>query len=232
LDPGRGDEAQDGENVRSMLSSFNHRCRNSLNGIKMGLYLFKRQTTGPMHQCWPELVQTYDEIERLFDQLQVIYRPMVLSTVRSRLGLLVGERSRAWSSLFGGKGQTLTIIPPETDDPGDFDPMYLGLGLDAFIAWRARAVRPTPRSSLSWRIANDHFEVRWDEGHVSAGTPCRKAELTSAPGQPQSTRVDSLAWPLLARVVAAHEGTVETTHELAFKAMLCWPRFRLGQPAG
>ena len=26
-----------------MLSSFNHRCRNSLNGIKMSLYLFKRE---------------------------------------------------------------------------------------------------------------------------------------------------------------------------------------------
>ena len=36
------------ETLRQMLRSFNHQCRNSLNGIKMSLYLFKREAGGPM----------------------------------------------------------------------------------------------------------------------------------------------------------------------------------------
>ncbi len=34
------------DRLRQILSTFNHRCRNSLNGIKMSLYLFKRAVTG------------------------------------------------------------------------------------------------------------------------------------------------------------------------------------------
>ena len=42
------DDPERVECLRKMLSSFNHQCRNSLNGIKMSLYLFKREAGGPM----------------------------------------------------------------------------------------------------------------------------------------------------------------------------------------
>ena len=51
------------ESFGTMLRGFNHRCRNSLNGIKMSLYL----TSGNgWSRCpfWVELERTYQEIER------------------------------------------------------------------------------------------------------------------------------------------------------------------------
>ncbi len=69
--------------------------------------------------------------------------------VRSPLGLLVTERLPSWRSWFSGKGRTLDIDRPNHDDSGDFDPMYLGLGLDALIAWRAETGHP------KWQIPSE-----------------------------------------------------------------------------
>src|SRR4029077_17547513 len=152
----RGPEDVPGEtdHLRQMLGSFNHRCRNSLNGIKMGLYLFKREAEGPMPACWVELARIYGEIEQSFDRLQLIYRQLPVNMVRSPFGLLIIERLPKWRSCFAGKGRTLDIERPDYDDSGDFDPTYLELSLDAFIVWRAEAGHPKWRSLLSWRIAD------------------------------------------------------------------------------
>jgi signal transduction histidine kinase len=143
--------------VREMLSSFNHRCRNSLNGIKMSLYLFKRERAGPIPGCLGELERSYQQLEVLFDRLQVIYRPLTLTLVRSPLGRFFDERLPFWRSSFSLRGLTLDLDRPADDLPGDFDPMYLGLGLDAFVAWRAEAGQPNGKPVLSWRIVDGSF---------------------------------------------------------------------------
>jgi len=213
-----------------MLGRFSHRCRNSLSGIKMGLYLFKREAEGPMHRSWIELAQNYEEIERLFDRLQVLYRPVCVTMIRSPLGLLVTERMPSWGSLFSRKGRALDIDRPNQDESGDFDPMYLGLGLDAFIAWRAEAGHPNWQSCLSWRIADGCFEVTWNEVPPGSHSPGEQDEVGIAQGPRPSVRVDTLALPLLARVVAAHGGYLETTSESAFAIKLRWPQFRCSEP--
>jgi hypothetical protein len=176
-----------------------------------------------MHQCWGELAQLYEEIEGLFDRLQLIYRPMTVTTVRSPLGLLVTERSPAWRRSFG---RVLEIDRPDGDDSGDFDPMYLGLGLDAFVAWRAVAGDPNRLPILSWRIVGGCFEVAWSEASSSGRSLAPAQEFGIAPKSRPAVRVDSLALPLLARVVAAHNGTLETTSDPAFEMKLRWPQFR------
>ena len=149
------DDPERVESLRKMLSSFNHQCRNSLNGIKMSIYLFKREAGGPMPQRWLELERTYQELERLFDRLQVIYRPLSLTLVRSPFGQLVSERLPTWRSWFDLRGRALDVAPPGDDGPSDFDPMYLGLALDAFVAWRAEAGYANFQTSLSWKIEDD-----------------------------------------------------------------------------
>ena len=52
----------------------------------MSLYLFKREADGPMPECWIELERIYEELEVSFDRLQVIYRPLPVTMVRSPLG--------------------------------------------------------------------------------------------------------------------------------------------------
>ncbi len=218
------------EHLRQMLGRFNHRCRNSLNGIKMGLYLFKREGEGPMHRSWIELAQNYEEIERMFDRLHVIYRPLSLTMVRSPLGLLVAERLPSWGSLFSRNGRALDIDRPNQDDSGDFDPMYLGLGLDAFTAWRAEAGHPKAQSCLSWRIADGCFEVSWNELRPGNHSPGEQDEIGIPQGPWPSIRIDTLALPLLARVVAAHGGYLEATSDSAFGIKLWWPQFQSSEP--
>src|SRR5438105_14477240 len=76
------------DGLRRMLSRYSHRCRNLLNGIKMSLYLFRRDVKEPMPARWNELERGYQEIERLFCHLQAIYRPMTVTMVRYPLGQL------------------------------------------------------------------------------------------------------------------------------------------------
>ena len=227
---GPEDVSEETDHLRQMLASYNHRCRNSLNGIKMGLYLFKREADGPMPPCWVELARIYDEIERSFDQLQLIYRPLPVRMVRSPLGLLVIERLPTWRSCFSGKGRTLDIDRPNQDDSGDFDPTYLALSLDAFVAWRAEAAQPMWRSLLSWRIADGCFEVSWDEIRPSRHTSDDEHVSGIPHGSRSAVRVDSLALPLLTRVAAAHGGSLETTYEPSFGVKFRWPQFRSNEP--
>ena len=50
-----------------MLRHFSHRCRNTLSGIKLGLYLLRKELEGQSPSRWTELGRTCDEIEKLFD---------------------------------------------------------------------------------------------------------------------------------------------------------------------
>lgn len=213
------------ETLRRMLSSFNHKCRNSLNGIKMSLYLFKREAGGPMPQCWLELERTYQELERLFDRLQVIYRPLTLTLVRSPFGQLVSERLPTWRSWFQLRGRALDVVPPREDDPSEFDPMYLGLALDAFVAWRAEAGYANFQTSLSWKIEGDFLEVRCEEARPAAFCQAAQRQCVSAHGSRPLGQIDSLALPLLARIVSAHKGYLETSSEPDFTMRLRFPRF-------
>jgi hypothetical protein len=219
------------EQLRYLLRSFNHCCRNSLNGLKMSLYLSKRQWNGATPPCWVELEQTYQQIERLFDRLQVIYRPISVTMVRCPLGQLVAERLPSWRSKFTRIGRTLEVDPPRQDVSGDFDPMHLGLGLDAFIDWRAEKNSGAGNPRLSWRIDADFFEIAWSEGHAPGPGGCPKRE--ARPTADETSRcgaVDCLALPLLARIVSAHGGSQETTPEPHFGLKLRWPRFHAGEP--
>jgi hypothetical protein len=217
------------ENLRKMLSSFNHECRNSLNGIKMSLYLFKREADGPMPQRWLELERTYQELERLFDRLQVIYRPLSLTLVRSPFGQLVSERLPTWSSWFQHRGRALQVAPPGEDGPTDFDPMYLGLALDAFVAWRAEAGHAKFQTRLSWKVEDDSLEVTCEEVRPAGICPAVERQRASAGSSRPLGHIDSLALPLLARIVSAHRGYLETSSEPDFTMRLRFPRFQSGE---
>jgi hypothetical protein len=207
-----------------LLRRYNHRCRNSLNGIKMGLYLFERESALPMGPPWNELSLMYEDIERLFDRLQMIYRTCSMTCVRSPLGQLISERLPSWRSWFGARGRDLAVNPPSHDDPGDFDPMYLGTGLDAFAAWRSAAGDCGRHPQLSWRIDAGCFEVSWDEAAHSSGCGGHEADNDPSPRSEALESTDSLALIFLERIVSAHGGQVETTSDRAFGAKLRWPQ--------
>jgi hypothetical protein len=171
------------------------------------------------------LEQTFQEIERLFDRLQVIYRPLSVTMVRSPLGQLVAERLPSWRSLFTPNGRTLEVDPPWQEGSGDFDPMHLGLGLDAFVAWRADKSSANGNPRLSWRIDAGFFEIAWREGRSQNPGFSQERETRLTEETSPRIGVDCLALPLLARIVSAHGGYHETTRDPAFGLKLRWPRF-------
>jgi hypothetical protein len=222
------------ERLRLMLGSFNHRCRNTLNGIKMSLYLAKRETKGAMPLDWCELERDYEEIERLFDRLQTIYKPLRLSVIRSPLGRLIEEHLPMWRSLSSagtgsmagaGTGKVeICLKKPEIELPCDFDPMYMGLGLDALVGWRLGHIPPANPPALSWNVTPDSCEIEWrEEPNVTGGGAHSTASHHARTNRP---RVDSLALPLLARVMHAHGGRQQVASEQGFAITLMWPRYQ------
>ena len=152
-------EENDTVELREMLSGFTHRCRNLLNGMKMSLYFVRRKADGPLPRRLTEVEEAYGSIERLFDQLQQIYRPVSLTPVCADFGSLVGDRESGWREAFRDAGANLEIVRPIQESQGEFDPSHLGLGLDSFVSWRAASVATNDTARLSWRT--DDVTSRW-----------------------------------------------------------------------
>jgi hypothetical protein len=211
--------------LRRMLSGYSHRCRNSLNGLKMSLYLFRREAGQGIPSLWDDLERTYRRIESLFDHLQAIYRPMTVTTIRSSLGLLIKERAPKWQSGFQAVGQALELVPPTEEALGDFDPIQLGMGLDALASWRAESAEMGTQTRIAWGCRDGSFELEWQDR--SEGEP-------SSSGRPDDSGPDpaspprSLVVPLLARIVEAHGGRLESADGPRLHLKLGWPQF---QPA-
>jgi hypothetical protein len=214
-----------------MLSGFCHRCRNSLNGIKMSLYLFRREARGAVPACWGDLESIYHRVEHLFDHLQTIYRPMTLAMVRSHLDEVIHFHAPKWRSWFESRGRAIRLDPPECQVPCEFDPAQLGAGLDAMAAWRAEAGDAGTLTRIAWSARDGSIEVRWEE--VSSDEPAVPLEVadgfTGRDVASSSRAVDALALPLLARIVAAHGGRLHHVRQPGLIVQLRWPQF---QPAG
>ncbi len=210
--------------LREELSGYTHRCRNLLNGMKMGFYFVRRGAEQPLPEWWDGLERNYRGIEELLDQLQMIYRPITLSLVRSKMGCLIQDRQRIWSDWFGSGCGTLDIArSPLEESAGEFDPMCLTMGFDALARWRAAALSPGQSAQLSWGTRDGQFEVSWIE-HAGKVTTVDRPQTSSVAGSssPWSAR-QPLALPLLARVMTAHRGTMEWGMEPQFHTRLRWP---------
>ncbi len=208
--------------LRRLLSGFSHRCRNSLNGMKMSLYLFRREARERIPSCWGDLERKYQQIEVLFDHLQALYRPMTLTMVRSSLGLLISDRAPKWQSSLQGTERTLHLDPPAQEDVGDFDPIQLGIGLDALASWRAESTERGTHTRVGWRIHDGSFEVSWKE--QSKVLPCTSF-FAIGPGSNPTPPPHSVVLPLLARILQAHGGQLESPDESALCLKFRWPQF-------
>jgi hypothetical protein len=224
---GRGLNLEASDSFRRILSGFNHRCRNLLNGIRLGLCVFKRQVAAPTPKFWEELEQSYREMERLFDWLQVIFRPLSLHLVRSPLGRLFAERLPLWRSWCDSNGVALELVPPRHDAAGDFDPMHLGMALDALVAWRAERIDPTGPVRLSWDLTDGFLELTWSEGPSTSSDKKRSGDDRPVS---RACGVASLVLSLLNQIISAHDGTLQSTEDPAFHLRLRWPRYQLGEP--
>jgi hypothetical protein len=224
------ESSDDAKTLRDLLSCFNHRCRNSLNGIKMSLYLYKRELGGLVPENLGELERSYHQLEVFFDWLQMIYRPLTITLVRSPLGRFLDERLPVWRSRLCTQGRTLELVPPPGDLPGDFDPMFLALGLDAIVDWRAEVCERNVKAAVSWRIRDGSFDLRWEERRTLNGFHADTRDDAAVHPSRSDFQVDSLAQVLLKRIVSAHGGFLETQYHPAFVMTVRWPQLQTCGP--
>lgn len=214
--------------LREILSEFSHRCRDSLNGMKQGFYLCKRESPGGLPAVWHDLEQTYALIERTIERLQLIYGPMNLTLVESKLGTMIAEHEASWRSCFAAHGKELVVDHPASERPGWFDPMHLGQGLDALVTWRAEASSVNTRVRLGWQCRDAQFLLDWNE--EEPGFRAERGAADSPDDMNAQTllqrQVDSLTLPLLARIIRAHDGKLRTAPDSNRRLRIIWPQVR------
>jgi signal transduction histidine kinase len=218
--------------LRDALRGFCHRCRNSLNGMKMSLYLFRREARRAVPDRWGELEAIYQQMEQLFDHLQTIYRPMTIETVRAALDELIRQQVPRWRSWFEARGLSFRQDPRAKAISGDFDPAQLVAGLDALASWRAAVGTPGVVACIGWGACDGWIEFRWSE--APSREPTGPFERDAARRGPAgcSPPVDVLALPLLARIVAAHGGRLDREPGPGFRIVLRWPQYRRDECEG
>jgi hypothetical protein len=207
--------AADPAQVRSLheiLGSFCHQSRNLLNSVKLTLYLASRVRPCGTAGSWSSVEQRYRAVEAIFDRLQSICRPMVLTPLRASFAALVDDRRTAWISTMALRGRTLTFAPPAEDVVGEFDPIRLGEGLDAFVAWRAEVVPNGQPAHLAWCEEQGQFRLDWEESASGARTVGDRVDSST-----------SLALPFLTRVISAHGGTLELGDGDGSRLTIRWP---------
>jgi hypothetical protein len=199
------------------LGGFCHQSRNVLNSLKLSLYLAKRSATPDLCARWSELEPHYLELEQFIERLQFIIRPMELNCVCLPLSLLIEERTDKWSAEMGTHGRRLEFVPPVNSSNVKYDPSWLGHALDALVAWRAEAKRGSSVAQLRWGVDHGASKLEWLEDSI--GGADRRLD-----------RPDSLALPLVGRVVSAHGGTLSVDVRDGLQVCLRWPVDAKPQP--
>ncbi len=223
--------------LHELLGPFCHQSRNLLNSLKMSLYLTRRSEPGLACPRWANLEGRYARIETLYDRLQFICRPMKPSCVRLSLRLLFDERRRVWQEIYASSGRELRLKGPSAigQDVGDFDPNLLGRALDALVEWRAEAVDTETDAQLSWDAEGDRLSIGWREyARLDHARACPRSITLGEPwasgcSVSEADAEPSLALPTLARVMAAHGGTMSLIEprddaSTSWGLHLSWPR--------
>ncbi len=200
--------------LHRVLGTFCHQGRNILNSMKLSLYLAQRDHPQSVPNFWGELEPGYRSVELFFDRLQTICRPMNLTPLKAPLALLIDDRRESWQAVMMEHRRSLVLVPPPETTVGEFDPVRLGEGLDAFVSWRAKSGCPDTEARLSWKTEEGHFWLEWIEE--------RSDEVFASPiggeGGPAA-----LSLPLLARVVSAHQGTIDLNVADGLQLQIRWP---------
>jgi hypothetical protein len=190
-----------------LLGGYCHEVRNKLNGIKLSLFLARRQACPLSDPAWAEAERCYRDVEDLVERLQLICRPLDIFAIRLDLSGLISERLPSWRRALAARGRRLELDAPDGPAIGRFDPARLAQGLDGLVCWRARTGDPDASIRLRWGADHDHLALEW---HEPDGTDPVDA-------------TDDLALPILARIIAAHGGGCQLAAGPGLRLRCRWP---------
>ena len=207
--------AADGDRSRDLSQSlrvFFHDVRNSLNALKIGLYIARRGVAGRV-ATWDELDQSYRGLEQLIDRLQTICRPIELSPITGDIGPWLEESRPSWTSRLAAIGRRLDWSPPPAPAIGRFDPRRLIQALDALVAWRAGEGGSDEPARLAWSGDAERLHIEWSEDGPAPAEPLEGRDC----------RPITMALPLLAHVMTAHGGSLAVSRRGGLVVRLSWP---------
>jgi signal transduction histidine kinase len=196
--------------IQVLLDRYCHRLRNRLNSMKLSLYLARRLSGNPSGPEWGRADSAYRSMEAMIEQVQLFCNPLQPSLAEGDLNLWIEQRAPEWRRMLSSRCLRLETHGPDESLPTWFDWNRLAQGLDALITFWASQGPPDGTIRLSWQRDPDRFRVRF-EGEAS---------LIRAHGDEES-----LALPVLARVLRAHQGTLAIAAD-SRAIDLSWPTDR------
>ncbi|RUL89036.1 ATP-binding protein [Tautonia sociabilis] len=201
------DEPEQVAVIHSLLDRYCHRLRNRLNSMKLSLYLARRLSGGGGLLDWDRAEAASRSIEGLIDQLQQFCTPLTPVPSPGDLGDWLRDRLPSWRQLLAPR--PIRLVAEGTDEPlpVTFDWIRLGQGLDGLVAAWAHCAPEEASLRLCWGRDSDRIVLRFEA----------EAWLARPDGE-----VESLALPLLARVMRAHRGSLALLDESS-AIELSWP---------
>jgi hypothetical protein len=214
-----------GRGFHEMLGSYCHQSRNLLNTLSISLYLAQREGHGDCAVPW-RIEPLYKEVERFYDRLQAICRPLPHEPVTLPLALLFQSREEDWSHRLGVRGRRLMLTPSVGPAVGEFDPARLQVAFDDLVAWRAEVGPLATALRIVWKAEDGWFRVIFDEipDLASEGqgiTTGRDGLDRSVDRFPRTLAV--LTMPMLARAMTVHGGRLVEPSRDPWRLELCWP---------
>ncbi len=198
-----------------VLGEFCHAVRNRLSCLKISMHIARLDAPEADRASWEELERMYGAIERFMEQLHTICRPVNLDPVPIELGLVMEDRRVAWTYWLARRRIHLSWNPPPKEPTGLLDPIKLADALNAFICWRAETIEPDSEVHLTWEPEDEDQQhcLTWIE---TTPEPVRDTRRSgSGPA--------ALALAMLARVISAHQGTIEVDAAAGLRVRLRWP---------
>lgn len=187
-----------------------HQCRNTLNSLRLSLYLARRGPGSDGLAPWTELEANSQAIETFVERLQWLIKPIAPAFIKLPLSALIDEHRVAWSEALLARGRELIRAMPPKDAVVAFDPFHLGRALDAFVRWRAETGPAGKPARIGWGVDGNQTYLEWSEGKAAEDHP-------AWPG------VETLALPLVARVIVAHGGSISVNASDGLCVGLRWP---------
>ena len=99
-----------------MLRHFSHRCRNSLSGIKLGLYLLNKEMQAvacPLERPGAQVRRDREAFRPASANLSI----KLIDIGSLAAGAVIAERMPLWRSRYPEWGRTILLDPPEPESP-------------------------------------------------------------------------------------------------------------------
>ena len=155
---------------------------------------------------------------------------MALTIVRSSLDQLIQDRAPSWTTSLRTKGGMLHLHPPDQEVLGDFDPIQLGIGLDALASWRGEVAEPMTQTRVGWRTNEASCEILWEEYLADNPSGSTVPQGDPRPSRPPIHRRPRIPWCFLYfRGFSKHTvGASRRTANPRLRIEIRWPQFPIG----